>query len=113
MKNPYAGVSPVAAIAAAASRACSVGAEGGGLLVVAVRLSGDVGRLRKTRKVGIRANASGGVGRTGRDLAQALVARAVRDGDADAAVPHGAHGHDGVVDERRLVLRRPREPRQA
>ena len=89
MKNPYAGVSPVAAIAAAASRACSSGAERGRLVVVAVD-GRRLGRLRQAGEVGIDAHAIGGIGGARRDLAQAVVARPVRDRDADAAVADGA-----------------------
>ena len=67
---------------------------------------------RQTWKVSINGRACGGVGRTCAHLAEAVVARSVRDRDADASVANGADRDDDVLDERRLVLLRRGEARQ-
>ena len=56
-------------------------------------------------EVGIDVHALRRVSGTLRDLAQAVVARPVRDCDPDPAVPDRADGDIGVLDERRLVQR--------
>jgi hypothetical protein len=64
-----------------------------------------IGRLREPGEVGVLAHSVGRIGGARRELAQAVVARPVRYGDADSSVPDGAKRDDGVVDESRLMLR--------
>ena len=89
-----------------------LGAERRRLFVVAA----DVlvfGRRREAREVRVGPGAVRSLAGAARNLGEAVGITAVRGRPADLAVSDDADPHDGVVDQRRLVDDRRREPRDA